>query len=65
MSGSLGNIFKLYKGLKNEKEFQVILVKDKDGWFIADVQGLKGCLKLAKSIDSLIIKYKRCNLFSS
>ncbi len=40
------------------REFQVILEKDEDGWFIADVPALKGCHTQAKSIDSLIVRIK-------
>jgi len=40
------------------REFQVILEKDQDGWFIADVPALKGCHTQAKSLDSLMVRIK-------
>jgi len=41
-----------------KREFQVILEKDDDGWFIADVPALKGCHTQAKSIDTLMVRIK-------
>ena len=36
------------------KEFAVIIEKDKDGYFVASVPGLRGCHTQAKSIDTLM-----------
>jgi len=41
-----------------EREFQVIIEKDTDGFFIADVPALKGCHTQAKSIDTLLVIIK-------
>lgn len=39
---------------KNKKEFHVIIEKDEDGYFVADVPELPGCHTQAKSLDLLI-----------
>lgn len=40
------------------KEFQVLIEKDEDGYYIADVPALKGCHTQAKSYDELISRIK-------
>ena len=40
------------------KEFTVIIEKDKEGYFIAEVPELKGCHTQAKSLDTLIERIK-------
>jgi predicted RNase H-like HicB family nuclease len=36
------------------KEFNVIIEKDEDGFFVATVTALRGCHTQAKSLDTLI-----------
>ncbi|SKB13934.1 MULTISPECIES: type II toxin-antitoxin system HicB family antitoxin [Planktothrix] len=36
------------------KEFNVLIEKDSDGYFVASVPSLKGCHTQAKSLDELI-----------
>ena len=40
------------------KEFPVLIEKDIDGYFIADVPSLKGCHTQAKSLDELMERIK-------
>jgi len=39
-------------------EFNVIIEKDEDGYFVASVPSLKGCHTQAKSLDDLMIRIK-------
>ena len=39
---------------KQRKEFNVIIEKDEDGFFVADVPELPGCHTQAKSLDGLM-----------
>ena len=39
-----------------KKEFNVIIEKDEDGYFVASVPSLHGCHTQAKSLDTLIIR---------
>ena len=41
-----------------KNEFNVIIEKDKDGFFIASVPRLKGCHTQAKSLDELMERIK-------
>ena len=41
-----------------KKEFNVIIEKDEDGFYIASVPALKGCRTQAKSLDELIERTK-------
>ena len=41
-----------------EKEFTVIIEKDKDGYFVGEVSELKGCHTQAKSLDELMKRIK-------
>ena len=36
------------------KEFTVVIEKDEEGYYIAEVPGLKGCHTQAKSLDKLM-----------
>ena len=36
------------------KEFNVVIEKDEDGYFVASVPGLRGCHTQAKSLDALM-----------
>ena len=36
------------------KEFNVVIEKDSDGYYVASVPGLQGCHTQAKSLDELI-----------
>ena len=40
------------------REFQVLIERDADGFFVAEVQGLKGCHTQAKSVDVLMDRIK-------
>ncbi|CAK8719655.1 Putative nuclease of the RNAse H fold, HicB family [Candidatus Electrothrix aarhusensis] len=39
-----------------KKEFNVIIEKDEDGYFVASVPSLHGCHTQAKSLDTLIVR---------
>jgi predicted RNase H-like HicB family nuclease len=41
-----------------QREFQVLIEKDEDGFLIAEVPALKGCHTQAKSYDELMIRIK-------
>jgi len=40
------------------KEFNVVIEKDEDGFFVASVPALRGCHTQAKSLDSLMKRIK-------
>ena len=40
------------------KEFNVIIEKDEDGFFVASVPALRGCHTQAKSLDKLMKRIK-------
>ena len=40
------------------KEFQIIIEKDQDGFYISEVIGLRGCHTQAKTLDELIARTK-------
>jgi predicted RNase H-like HicB family nuclease len=40
------------------KEFTVVIEQDEEGYFVAEVPGLKGCHTQAKSLDMLIERVK-------
>ena len=41
------------------KEFNVIIEKDEDGYFVASVLTLRGCHTQTKSLDTLIMRTKK------
>ncbi len=41
-----------------KKDFNVIIEKDEDGFFIASVPELRGCHTQAKSLDELMIRIR-------
>jgi predicted RNase H-like HicB family nuclease len=41
-----------------QKNFDVIIEKDQDGFYIATVPALKGCYTQAKSLDTLMERVK-------
>ena len=41
-----------------KKEFNVIIEKDEDGFYVATVPALKGCHTQAKSLDELMERTK-------
>lgn len=41
-----------------KQEFNVIIERDSDGYFVADVPALKGCHTQAKSLDDLMERIK-------
>ncbi len=40
------------------REFTVIIQKDEEGYYVAEVPGLKGCHTLARSLDELMERVK-------
>jgi predicted RNase H-like HicB family nuclease len=40
------------------REFNVVIEKDEDGYFVASVPALRGCHTQAKSLDALINRIK-------
>jgi predicted RNase H-like HicB family nuclease len=40
------------------EEYNIIIEKDKDGWYFSEVIGLPGCHTQAKTIDQLIERTK-------
>ena len=41
-----------------KKEFQIIIEKDQDGFFISEVVGLRGCHTQARTLEELISRTK-------
>ncbi len=41
-----------------KNEFNVIIERDSDGYYVADVPALRGCHTQAKSLDELIKRVK-------
>jgi len=41
-----------------EKQFNVIIEKDSDGYFVGSVPSIKGCYTQAKSLDELMVRIK-------
>jgi len=39
-------------------EFNVIIERDRDGYYVADVPALKGCHTQAKSLDELMVRIR-------
>lgn len=39
-------------------EFNVIIERDSDGYYVADVPALKGCHTQAKSLDELMVRIR-------
>ena len=39
-------------------EFNVIIERDSDGYYVADVPALRGCHTQAKSLDELMVRIK-------
>lgn len=39
-------------------EFNVIIERDADGYYVADVPALRGCHTQAKSLDELMVRIK-------
>ena len=48
--------------MKHKHEFHVIIERDEDGNYVADVVGLKGCHTQAKSLDELTDRVKEAIL---
>ncbi|MBB4635481.1 putative RNase H-like HicB family nuclease [Longimicrobium terrae] len=44
----------LQPGVTVSREFNVVIEKDADGWFVASVPALPGCHTQAKSLDALM-----------
>ena len=40
------------------REFNVIIEKDEEGWFVATVPQLRGCHTQAKSLDKLLVRVR-------
>lgn len=41
-----------------EREFNVIIERDEDGWFVARVPEIRGCHTQAKSLDKLMARIR-------
>jgi len=41
-----------------EREFNVIIERDEDGWFVGRVSELRGCHTQAKSLDKLMTRIR-------
>lgn len=41
-----------------KKEFNVIIEKDEEGFYVASVPSLRGCHTQAKSLDELMVRIK-------
>lgn len=41
-----------------KREFNIIIEKDASGYYVSEVQGLRGCHTQAKSLDELIERTK-------
>jgi predicted RNase H-like HicB family nuclease len=46
--------FEKRRGLKMNREFNVVIERDEDGYFVASVPALRGCHTQAKSLDVLM-----------
>lgn len=46
-----------------KKDFNVIIEKDEDGFYVANVPSLKGCHTQAKSLDILMKRIKEAIIF--
>lgn len=56
------------KEKKMETTYNIIIEKDKEGWYISEVLELPGCYSQAKSIDELVKRTKeaiKCHLLES
>jgi len=56
------------KGKKMLTTYNIIIEKDKDGWYIAEVLELPGCYSQAKSMDELVKRTReaiKCHLLES
>jgi predicted RNase H-like HicB family nuclease len=47
-----------------KKEFNVIIERDSEGYFVASVPALKGCHTQAKSLDKLVERIREAILLS-
>ena len=41
-----------------KREYNVIIERDADGYYVGDVPSIKGCHTQAKSLDELIVRIK-------
>lgn len=41
-----------------KRDYNVLIEKDSDGYYVADVPELKGCHTQAKSLDELMVRIK-------
>lgn len=46
------------KGIEMKREFNVVIERDKDGYFVASVPALHGCHTQARSLDVLMKRVK-------
>ena len=44
--------------VKNKKEFTVIIEKDEDGYYVAEVPDLKGCYTQGKTLEEVLKNIK-------
>ncbi|MBI4126280.1 MAG: type II toxin-antitoxin system HicB family antitoxin [Deltaproteobacteria bacterium] len=50
--------------MKRKREFHVIIERDEDGFYVADIPELKGCHTQAKSLDTLMKRIEEAALLS-
>ena len=43
---------------KRQREFNVVVERDSDGWYVASVPELRGCHTQAKSLDTLMVRIR-------
>jgi len=46
------------KGCMMKREFEVVIEKDRDGFYVGSVPSLRGCHTQAKSLDELMVRIK-------
>jgi len=51
-------LFKLLNLVKNMVEFNVVIEKDEEGWYVASVPEIPGCYTQAKTIPELLERIK-------
>ena len=54
MQAGVGGIFHLKRGVQMKHEFNVVIERDAEGYYVASVPELKGCHTQAKSLDVLM-----------